>query len=129
MNKHEIPDDMKDLVLTEEQRTALMETASKSSAPKKRRTRSKFIILPDAWDYQLARIKADGCTYRVAIDLLRQAWRSQSNHVKLANIALKGRNVSRWSKYRALDRLAAAGLISTKREPRKSPVVTVKFTD
>ena len=36
-----------------------------------RRMGAKFTMFPDAWDYQLAKIRADGCTYRVAIYLLR----------------------------------------------------------
>jgi hypothetical protein len=39
----------------------------------RRRMGAKFTMFPDAWDYQLAKIKADGCTYRVAIYLLRES--------------------------------------------------------
>jgi hypothetical protein len=86
-------------------------------------------MFPVEWQYQLARVKADGCTYRVALYLLWEAWRSQSNRVKLTNVGLKEHGVSRWSKQHALDQLAEAGLISTERRPWKSPVVAVKFTD
>jgi hypothetical protein len=131
MNKHEIPDDMKDLLLTEEERKALMKaskgaTRRKSRAPK---TRFKFTIFPDEWEYQLARVQAEGGVYRVALYLLRETWRAGSNRVKLANEVLKARGVSRWQKYHALDVLGSLGLISTERGSRKSPVVTVKFTD
>ena len=44
--------------------------------------RSKFIIFPVEWQYQLARVDADKCSYRVALYLLWEAWRSQSKRVK-----------------------------------------------
>jgi hypothetical protein len=129
--KRNVPDDIKDLVWTDEEAAAAMKAASKGSTPKKvqARSKSRFTIFPDEWDYQLARVEANGCTYRVAIDLLREVWRSQSNRMKLPNVALKQRNVSRWSKQRALDQLEEAGLISIERHARKSPIVVVKFMD
>jgi hypothetical protein len=130
--KRDVPHDMKHLVMTEEELAAAMKAANGSgSAPKKSRARakSKFTMFPDEWDYQLARVKADGCTYRVAISLLREKWRADDNRVKLANVALKARNVSRLSKQHALDQLVEAGLISIERRPRKSPIVMVKFAD
>ena len=81
------------------------------------------------WHFQLARIDADKCTYRVALYLLHEAWRSQNKRVKLANIALKELRVGRWGKRHALEQLGSVGLISTERRARKSPVVTVKFID
>jgi hypothetical protein len=96
---------------------------------RKAKSKSKFTILPDAWRDRLEELDADGTTYRVAIHLLREAWRSGSDRVKLANVALEGQHVSRWSKYRALNLLREAGLISVKQEPRKSPVVKVRFQD
>jgi hypothetical protein len=68
----------------------------------RRRMGAKFTMLPDAWDYQLAKIKADGCTYRVAIYLLRESWRVDNNRVKLPNGVLKERGVGRWGKQRVL---------------------------
>jgi hypothetical protein len=108
-----------------------MKAASENPSPKKSRarTRSKFIMFPVEWRYQLARVKADGCAYQVALHLLWEAWRSQSNRVKLPNVGLKELGVGRRGKRHALDQLVEAGLISTERQPRKSPVVTVKFTD
>jgi hypothetical protein len=92
-------------------------------------TRSKFIKFPLEWDCQLARDKADGVTYRVALYLLHETWRSGHNRVKLANGTLEARGVNRWGKYRALERLGRLGLISTERRGRRSPIITVKWTD
>ena len=131
MNKHEIPDDMKDLVLTENEAAALMKAANEGTpTPKKPRTRSKFqfTMFPEEWKNQLAKVQAEGGVYRVALYLLRESWRAQSNRVKAANKALEAQGVSRWQKYHALEQLGKLGLISIERSSRKSPVVTVKFT-
>jgi hypothetical protein len=91
-------------------------------------TRGRFIKFPEEWDYQLARVQADGSTYRVALYLLWKA-RFTGGSVKLANKALEARGVSRWSKYRALDQLGRLGLISTERNGRQSILVKVKFAN
>jgi hypothetical protein len=92
-------------------------------------TRSRFIKFPLEWAIQLAYVKADGGTYRVALYLLQEVWRSGSNRVKLANDALQKQGVSRWMKYRALAVLCSRGLVSTERAGRRSPIVIVKFMD
>jgi hypothetical protein len=126
-----VPDDIKDLVWTDEEAAAATKVASTGTTSRKSRARSKsrFIMFPMVWQYQLVRLKAGCCTYRVALYLLWEAWRSQSNQVKLANMGLKEWGVGRRGKRLALNQLGRAGLISTERQPRKSPVVTVKFTD
>jgi len=90
---------------------------------------AKFTKFPDAWEYQLARIKADGCTYRLALYLLRETWRTDNNRVRVANGVLEAKGVSRWAKQRDLKQLERTGLIAVRQQPRKSPVVTVRFTD
>jgi hypothetical protein len=90
--------------------------------------KAKFIKFPQEWDYQLARVQADGCTYRVALFLLQEAYWA-GGRAKLANKALEARGVSRWSKYRALGLLGQLGLISVERNGRRSIMVRVKFTD
>ena len=92
-------------------------------------SRGKFIKFPVEWAIQLAYVEADGGTYRVALHLLQEVWRSGSNRVKLANGALKKQGVSRWTKYRALAVLGSRGLISTDRDGRRSPIIIVKFND
>jgi hypothetical protein len=123
-----VPDDMKHLVLTEQEVAAAMKAASPGKKPRVRR-KAKFIMFPVEWQYQLTRVNADVCAYRLALHLLWEAWRSQSNRVKLANVALKELGVGRRGKRHALEQLAEAGLISTERAARKSPVVTIRFTD
>jgi hypothetical protein len=90
----------------------------------------KFTKFPDVWEHQLARIpRVDGAIYRVALYLLRESWRSDNPRVKLANGVMRGRGVGKRAKQRALRRLGRVGLISIEQHPRKSPIVTVKFTD
>jgi hypothetical protein len=127
-----IPKNLTDLVASGEELAAIMKAINGSATAKKKprvRSKSKFVMFPDEWDFQLARVRADGCAYRVAIHLLREAWRSGSNRVKLANVALEARGVGRHGKRRALDQLVKAGLITVERQLRKSPMVTIKFTD
>ena len=121
-----VPDDIKDLVWTDEEAAAATKAASGSATSRKPRARSKsrFIMFPMVWQYQLVRVKAGCCTYRVALYLLWEAWRSQSNRVKLPNVGLKELGVGRRGKRHALDQLVEAGLISTERQPRKSPVLS-----
>ena len=115
--------------LSEEEVAAFTKEAAAKGTKARARSRAKFTMFPVLWERQLLSVDADKCTYRVALHLLRESWRSQCNRVKLANVGLKEFGVSRWGKYHALDQLATAGLISTQRQPRKSPVVTIKFTD
>jgi|SRR6516165_4035054 hypothetical protein len=96
----------------------------------KRPRASKFTKFPHVWEHQLARIRrADAATYRVALYLLWESWRSDIRRVKVGNGVMRARGVDKWAKQRALRRLGKAGLISIEQHPNKSPVVTVKFTD
>ena len=75
-------------------------------------------MFPDAWDYQLAKIRADGFTYRVAIYLLYgKSWRVDNNRVKLPNGVLKERGVGRWGKQRALRVLGEPADLRSSRSP------------
>jgi hypothetical protein len=96
----------------------------------RRRRAAKFTKFPHMWEHQLARIRrADAATYRVALYLLWESWRSDIHRVKVTNGVIRDRGVNKWAKQRALRRLGRAGLISIEQHPNKSPVVTVKFTD
>ena len=87
----------------------------------------KFVKVPQTWQDCLAEIRADGCTYRVALYLLNKAcWGRQ---VTLSTAAMRKQGVSRNGKRSALHQLRRAGLIAVEERPRKSPVVTVRFVD
>jgi hypothetical protein len=84
-------------------------------------------MVPRAWEYQLARLETCGANvYRIALYLLDETWRSGSNRVK-SNGALEKHGVSRWGKQRALKQLRQIGLIKVEQQPRRSPIVTVRF--
>jgi len=87
----------------------------------------RFTKVPDMWFQCLADIRASGCTYRVALYLLREArW---STFITLSNAALQKLGVSRNGKRAALEQLRAAGLIAVEWRPNKNPVVKVRWTD
>ena len=87
----------------------------------------KFTKFPKIWQDCLAEIRADGCTYRVALYLLNKAcWGRQ---VTLSTAAMRKQGVSRNGKRSALQQLRRAGLIAVAERPRKSPIVTVRFMD
>jgi hypothetical protein len=84
----------------------------------------KFVHFPWAW---LDRLKATGrgATYRVALLLLYEYWRTGGRAIKLTNIAAAEVGVLPDAKGRALDDLERAGLIKVNRRPKRSPLVTV----
>ena len=91
--------------------------------------KGKFIKFPTIWVEQLAKVEASASAYRIAFHLLHEAWRSGSNRVKLANGVLAERGIGRFAKRRALEQLNRAGVIMIEQQPRKSPIVTVRYSD
>jgi len=86
----------------------------------------KFIKFPVIWQETLAKAKADGNTYRVALYLLdRAAW---GQDVPLGNRVLEKAGVSRWGRWRALERLRKAGLVAVENRRGRPPLVKVRFT-
>jgi hypothetical protein len=70
----------------------------------------KYTKFPKMWQLCLADKRADGSTYRVALYLLDKACFSEK--VPLGNRVLAKHGVSRASKWRALEELRRAGLIT-----------------
>jgi hypothetical protein len=97
-----------------------------SAAVKPKRTRrSQFVQVPLAWVERLQTARCIG-SYRLALHLLFQHWRSGGKPVKLSNLALAELGVrDPKSKRRALSELEQLGLVGVERHPKKSPVVTV----
>jgi hypothetical protein len=87
-----------------------------------KRKRACFVIVPCTWWHLLARAQHI-VTYRVALHLLDQSWRTGEPAVPLSNCCLEGEGVSPASKNRALIELQELGLIRVKRQWRKSPLV------
>ena len=66
-------------------------TQRQQPSPKSKSTvrrQNKFVIFPDEWEFQMLRIDADKCAYRLALYLLREAWRSGREHVKVTNVGM-----------------------------------------
>jgi hypothetical protein len=79
------------------------------------------------WYIRLVETRANGCAYRVALYLLREArW---SPLVTLSTSALRKLGVSRNGKRSALRQLRKAGLIAVEERLRKNPVVKVRWLD
>ena len=61
----------------------------------------------------------------VWILILYRCWREQKHTIALPNALLHQHGIGRKTKYRALKRLTAYGLIEVKWQTRKNPIVTV----
>jgi DNA-binding transcriptional ArsR family regulator len=70
-----------------------------------------------------------GCSALAVLLTIYEVWYKdyQRNPIKLTNVRLKEKGISRSAKGRALDVLEKAGLIAVERRPRKSPIVTIKW--
>jgi hypothetical protein len=101
-----------------------------ASSPKPfriKRSQHPFFKIPYIWSDTLATIPdATAATYRLALHLIREGWKSPNHVVKLTNAAGV---VSRWTKYRELPKLRNSGLIEVEERVRKSPLVTVRYLD
>jgi len=86
-----------------------------------------FTKFPNTWRISMAKVRADGCAYRVAFYLLDQGrWRER---VTLSTAALRKLGVNRDGKRSALQQLRKAGLVEVEERPRKSPIVKVRFKE
>jgi hypothetical protein len=103
-------------------------TARQQKLPRKP-FKARFTKFPLIWEEQLKEIDAGKHTYRVALHLLREAWRTGNRTLKLANEVLARKGVDRMGKMRALQQLRKAGLIAVQERPKKSPIITVRFLD
>jgi hypothetical protein len=97
--------------------------------PKSARRPGKFVKVPDLWREQLCIIRAHGSTYRVALHLLHEAWRTGHCVIKLTNVALSKVGVGREGKAIALKELRKAGLITVEQRPYRNPLVTIRFVE
>jgi hypothetical protein len=89
--------------------------------------RESFVMFPMRWYEVLNRPKMRASVVLMAIYLVHLDWRHRHTPFKLPNGMLGEDRISRWKKYRALDRLEELGLISVERRERRSPIVTVNL--
>jgi hypothetical protein len=87
----------------------------------------KFVKVPKIWLEYLVKADADTSTYRVAMYLLDQAaWGNID--VPLGSRVLEKHGVSRWGKWRALQKLRQIGLVAVENRRGRPPLVRVRFT-
>jgi hypothetical protein len=114
--------------ITPEQQATLGAATSKSKAKPKPRRQDKFVQVPQIWIEQLCTIRAHASTYRVALHLLHEAWRTNNPAVKLTNVALANVGVGREGKAIALRELRRAGLVAVEQRASRNPIATVRFS-
>ena len=85
-----------------------------------------FVRFPCLWKEELTKARHIA-SYRVALHLLHETWKTDRKTVELSNEALRTEGVSRRQKWRALEELTRLGLVAVERRPRKTPRVTVRF--
>ena len=88
---------------------------------KVQKRRGHFIKVPWGWFERLAEPRRRS-TYRVALYLLYQHWKTHGDVVRLPN---RGLGISSRSKWNALSELEQLGLITIERCSRKSPRIIV----
>src|SRR5215211_7360927 len=98
--------------------------AQLTNAPRKPPDYQSFVKVPSIWVERLreARYLA---SYRLALHLLHQHWKSRGRPLTLSNAALEKEGVTRRAKWRALRELEALRLIMVERRPRHSPRVVL----
>jgi hypothetical protein len=97
---------------------------SKVPANPKRIKRSQFVQVPLIWVERLQAARCIG-SYRLALHLLFQHWKSGGKPIKLSNVALAEFGVrDRETKWRILLELERLGLVSVERHPKRAPVVS-----
>jgi hypothetical protein len=116
------PFDLEKLLLNQEEMKAY---SGKSAAPKTRKRRQQFTLVPDVWKKRLSEGTTNCSTYKLALALLHRDWKNDGRPVRLANKGLEADGLNRKQKYRALADLERLGLVTVERRFRKSPTVKV----
>jgi hypothetical protein len=90
-----------------------------------KKRRQQFVQVPLAWVDILSRDSRDKALV-VLCHLLHLDWKQGGGTIKLPNGFLEMIGVGRGAKWRVLNKLESAGIISVQRRTRKSPIVTIK---
>jgi hypothetical protein len=101
--------------------------ASTSRPWTKKKWERKFVRFPWAWVERLEAVKS-GSTYRLALLLIYEHWRTADRPIRLSNILAAEVGVAREAKRRALSELERLGLIRVERGTGKSPLI-IPITD
>jgi hypothetical protein len=108
----------------------LIEVEDVDVKPAKRKSRSRFVLVPTAWLMQLAKARKP-VTWRLAMHLLDQRFRLKGDTFRLSSVgAIKFGVRSRWQKQMALSELVELGLVSVEPAgPRRAPLVSLHKLD
>jgi hypothetical protein len=102
-------------------------------APKHVRRRRRFTIVPGAWEEVLAKPRASGATFLVALALLyearRLAGRGHKPIVRLTDAMMKRIHVGPKGKRAALRYLSKQKLVSVQWRSNRNPLVEVFFLE
>jgi hypothetical protein len=90
-------------------------------ARKPKKWRRQYVRVPWAWVERLQAARRVS-TYRLALVLVYESWRSGGRPIVLSNMLSKAEGLSRRSKWNALAELEALGLVRVKRRPRITTV-------
>jgi hypothetical protein len=108
-----------------------VETLDVGAVPKHARSRKRHIKFPGLWEEVLAKPRASGATFLVALVLLYEAWKLASRGhrpvVKLTDVMMKRVHVGPKGKRAALKYLSERGLVGVEWRLNRNPLVEVYF--
>ena len=93
--------------------------------PKRKKWRRHYVRFPWEWAERMRSVQR-GNTYRLALLLVYEHWRTGGRPIVLSNAGLEQEGITRRSKWNALLELEQLGLIEVEKRPRKSPRVTLR---
>jgi DNA-binding MarR family transcriptional regulator len=96
-----------------------------NASPPSHKKGERFLKGPIPWKWITEAASISGNAVRVSMAIWHLAGMMKTDTVKLSNKILAELGVDRSGKYRTLDRLETAGLISLKKRPGCSPEVTI----
>jgi hypothetical protein len=106
----------------------MMRATRKQSPGTLKKGREQFAKVPLCWAQRAAAATETPQAY-VWVWLMRLKYEHGSTTFPLPNDRLKRAGISRKTKWKALTKLEAAGLIQIERRGRKSPLVTLLFVE
>src|SRR4051812_15560948 len=87
---------------------------------KPKKWRRQYVQVPWEWAERLRKAKRVS-TYRLALVILYEHWRTGGRPVALSNVGMQSEGLARRSKWNALTELRTLGLITVEAKPGKSP--------
>jgi hypothetical protein len=98
-------------------------TKAKPARPKK--WRRQFVQVPWLWVECLRGVRA-GNTYRLALLLLYEHWRTGGHSIAVSNVAVLAEGLSRRAKWRSIAELERLGLIKVQRHRSRAPRISLR---